>query len=81
MDTMVLSDMEKINGANFTLWKSKMDDILIFKDKYLPIEGVEKKSSSIAYEYWNKLGRKFIVIIWKCRVNNIYFSASGEKTP
>ena len=76
----MLSDMDKINGANFTLWKSKMDDILILKDKYLPIEGVEKKSLSMAYEYWNRFGRKSIVIIWKCRVKNIYFSASREKT-
>jgi len=47
METTVLSDMENLNEVNFTLWKSYMEDILILKDKYFPIEGVAKKPLSM----------------------------------
>ena len=54
METTV-TDMEKLSGANFSLWKSQMEDILILKDQYLSIEGTTKKPSSMTHEEWNKL--------------------------
>jgi len=54
METTV-TDMEKLSGANYALWKSQMEDILILKDQYLPIEGTTKKPSSMTNEEWNKL--------------------------
>jgi hypothetical protein len=42
--------MEKLNEANFDLWKSQMEDVLNLKDQYLLIEGVAKKSSSMIDE-------------------------------
>ena len=62
MEATIVSDMEKLNGANFALWKSQMEDILILKDQYLPIEGVAKKPSLMIVEDWNKLDRKAIAI-------------------
>ena len=63
METTVVSDMEKLKGGNFALWKSQMEDILILKHQYLPIEGVAKKPSSMAVEDWSKLDRKAIATI------------------
>jgi hypothetical protein len=75
-----VSDMEKLNGANFSLWKSQMEDILILKDQYFPIEGVAKKPSLMTYEDWIKLERKAIATIHQCLANNVYFNVVGEKT-
>ena len=57
METTTLSDMEKLNGSNFSLWKSQMEDVLILKDQYLSMEGATKKTSSMIDEEWNKLDR------------------------
>ena len=59
----IMNDMEKLNGANFSLWKSQMEDILILKDQCLPIEGAAKKPSMMADEDWKKLDRKSIATI------------------
>ena len=75
-----MSDMEKLNGANFSLWKSQMDDILILKDQCLPIEGVAKKPSTMVDEGWKKLDRKAIATIRQCMAKNVYFNVAEEKT-
>lgn len=49
METTVI-DMEKLSGANFSLWKSQMEDILILKDINLLIEGTTNKPSSMIDE-------------------------------
>ena len=57
-----------------------MEDILILKDQYLPIEGTTKKPSSMKNEEWNKLNRKAIATICQYLAKNVYFNVSGEKT-
>ena len=75
-----LTDMEKLSGANFALWKSQMEDILILEDQYFLIEGTTKKPSSMTNEEWNKLDRKAIATIRQYLAKNVYFNVSGEKT-
>ena len=75
-----MSDMEKLNGTNFAMWKAQMEDILILKDQYLPIEGVASKPSSMKDEEWNKLDRKAIATIRQYLAKNVYFNVVGEKT-
>ena len=78
METIV-TDMEKLSMANFALWKSQMEDILILKDKYLPIEGTTMKPSSATNEEWNRLDRKTIATIRQYLAKNVYFNVSEEK--
>ena len=78
MEIGTVNDMEKLSGANFSLWKSQMEDILILKDQYLLIEGVTKKPSSITNEEWDKLDRKVIATIRQCLAKNEYFNVSRE---
>ena len=73
---MLLSDMEKLNGANFSLWKVQMEDILILKYYYLLIEGVVNKTSSMIDEEWNKLDRKTTTTIHKYMEKNVYFNVA-----
>ena len=75
-----MSDMEKLNETNFSLWKAQMEDILILKDQYFPIEGAASKPSSMEDEEWNKLDRKAIATIRKYLAKNVYFNVVGEKT-
>ena len=42
-----------------------MEDILILKYQYFPIEGAPSKPSSMSDEEWNKLDRKAIATIRK----------------
>lgn len=78
METTV-TDMKKLSGANFALWKSQMEDILILKDQCLSIEGTTKKPLSMTNEEWNKLNRKAIATISQYLAKNVYFNVSGEK--
>ena len=80
MEIAELIDMEKLNGANISLWKSQMEDVLILKDQYLSIEGVAKKPSLMRDEEWNKMDRKAIATIYQYIANNVYFNVGGEKT-
>ena len=51
MEIATLSHMEKLNMANFALWKAQMEDILIVKDHYLSIErDLAKRPSSMKNE-------------------------------
>lgn len=79
MDTIV-TNMEKLSEANFTIWKSQMEDILILKDQYVPIEGTTKKLSLMKNEEWNKLDRKAIATIRQYLANNVYFNMYGGNT-
>ena len=76
----VMSDMEKLNGANFSMWKSQMEDILIVKDQCFLIEGETKKPSTLVDEDWKKIDRKAIVTIRQCLAKNVYFNVAEEKT-
>ena len=80
MQSTTVSDMEKLNGTNFALWKAQMEDIVILKYQYFPIEGAASKPSSMTDEEWNKLDRKAIATIRKYLAKNIYFNVAGEKT-
>ena len=75
-----MSDMEKLNGTNFSLWKVQMEYILILKDQYFPIEGASSKPSSMVDEEWNNLDRKSIAKIRQYLAKNVYFNVAGEKT-
>ena len=55
-----------------------MEDILILKDQYLPIEGVSKKPTTMTNEDWKKLDKKAIVSIRQYLAKNVYFNVAGE---
>ena len=74
-----MSDMANLNGTNFSLWKAQMEDILILKYQYFPIEGESSKPSSMTDEEWNKFDRKAIATIRQYLAKNVYFNVVGEK--
>ena len=57
-----------------------MENILVLKDQYLPIERMTKKPSSMTDEEWNQLDRTTIATIRQYLAKNVYFNVSEEKT-
>ena len=66
-----MSDMEKLNGDNFSLWKYQMENISILKDQCFPIAGVAKKPSMMEDEDWKKMDRKAITTIRQYLAKNV----------
>jgi hypothetical protein len=56
--------VEKFNGQNYQLWKMQMEDYLYQKDLFLPLGGIEKKSTAMKDEEWEVLDRKALGTIW-----------------
>ena len=52
------SPMIKLTVANYSLWKSMMEDLLNCKDLYDPIEGDNAKPDDMPDLDWKKLKKK-----------------------
>jgi hypothetical protein len=72
--------VEKFNGQNYQLWKMQMEDYLYQKDLFLPLGGVEKKTTTMKDEEWEILDRKALGTIWLSLVVLVDFNISKEKT-
>ena len=68
--------IENLIVINFTIWRSKMEDILTLRDLQLPIHGNSKKPSSMSDDYWEKLDRKTIATIRQYLADKVYFHVS-----
>jgi hypothetical protein len=50
--------VEKFNGQNYLLWKMDIEDYLYYKDLFLPLGVIEKRSMAMKDEEWEVLDRK-----------------------
>ena len=50
--------IEKLNEKNCHHWKMQIEDYLYQKDLYLPLEGIEKKPTTMTEDAWKVLDRK-----------------------
>lgn len=57
MESSSRVEIEKFNENNFELWKIKMEDILVDKEKWVVV-GLGTKPISMSKEGWVKLDRK-----------------------
>ena len=72
--------VEKFNGQNYQLWKMQMEDYLYQKDLFLPLGGIEKKSTTMKDEEWEVLDRKALGMIQLILATSVAFNISKEKT-
>jgi hypothetical protein len=72
--------VEKFNGQNYQLWKMQMEDYLYQKDLFLPLGGIEKKSTTMKDEEWEVLDRKALGMIRLSLAASVAFNISKEKT-
>ena len=54
-----------LNSHNYTDWKIKMEDLLIIKDLYEPVDR-EQIPTGVLESEWNLLNRKTFATIWQC---------------
>ena len=47
-----LGGMFKLTGSNYSMWKSKMRDMLVVKDLWLPVEFGDKRPDKIDATIW-----------------------------
>ena len=57
--------MMVLNSHNYADWKIKMEDLLIVKDLYEPIDRAEIPKGVVESE-WKLLNRKAVATIWQC---------------
>jgi hypothetical protein len=50
--------VKKFNSQNYQLWKMQMEDYLYQKDLFLPLGGIENKSTTMNDEEWEVIDRK-----------------------
>ena len=61
-------EIEKFNGQNFELWKLKMEDLLVDREKWVVIEPGTKPIGMLD-EYLMKLNRKYQITIRLCHAD------------
>jgi hypothetical protein len=54
------SSMVKLTASNYSIWKTRMEDVLYCKDLFDPIEMEGVKPISTTNEDWNKMNRKAV---------------------
>ena len=54
------SGMIKLIASNYSIWKTRMNDILYCKELFKPIECKGYKPITITEDEWKKLNRKTI---------------------
>jgi hypothetical protein len=52
--------MVKLTTSNYSIWKTRMEDILYCKELFEPIELNELKPDAKTDDEWKKLNRKVI---------------------
>ena len=68
--------MIKLTTANYSIWKSKMEDIFYYKDLYNPLEKGAAKRDNIAVDNWKKMRQKAIGLIRQWVDINVYHHAA-----
>ena len=53
-----LGGMFKLTGSNYPVWKSKMRDMLVVKDLWLPVQFGDKRPDKIDATIWDVMYMK-----------------------
>lgn len=67
-------EIEEFDGMNFTLWKMKVEDMLVQNDQALALKGVANKSSNMINEEWANLDKKVVFTIRFCLLDSVLFN-------
>ena len=70
--------MVSFDGSNWVTWKTKMENLLYWKDLYGPIEGDDAKPEDMKNEDWRKLNRKAIGVIRQWIDDSVFHHVSTE---
>ena len=72
-------EIKKFNGQSFELWKLKMEDLLVDKDRWIVVD-LSTKPAGVSDEEWKKLDRKAKSTIRLCVSDSVLLNVSREAT-
>jgi hypothetical protein len=72
--------VDKFNGQKYQLWNMQMEYYLCHKDLFLPLGGIEKKSTAMKDKEWEVLDRKALGTIRLSLEASVAFNISKENT-
>ena len=71
-------DMFKLIGSNYSVWKSKMRDMLVVKDLLLPVQFEDGRPYKIDASTWEVMHLKTTTYIW-CFINMTLYNNFNEE--
>ena len=73
------SDMFKLTSSNYSVWKSKMRDMLVCKDLWLPVQFGKSKPDKIDASTWEVMHLKAATYV-RCFINMSLYNNFNEET-
>ena len=73
-----LGGMFKLTGSNYSVWKSKMRDMLMCKDLWLPVQYDETKTDKIDASTWEVIHMKAATYI-RCFIDMSLYNNFNEE--
>ena len=70
-----LGDMFKLTGSNYSVWKSKMRDMLVVKDLWLPVQFGDKIDATV----WEVMNMKTTAYI-RCFIDMSLYNNFNEES-
>ena len=74
-----LGGMFKLTGSNYSLWKSKMRDMLVVKDLWLPVQFGDEKPDKIDAAVWDVMHMKTTAYI-RCFIDMSLYNNFNEES-
>ena len=74
-----LGGMFKLTGSNYSVWKSKMRDMLVVKDLWLPVQFGDKRPDKLDATIWEVMHMKTTAYIW-CFIDMSLFNNFNEES-
>ena len=68
--------MVKLSSTNYSIWKSRMEDLLYCKDAHVPVTGV--KPADVTDEVWTTSNRKTVALIRQWIDDSVFHHVSTE---
>jgi hypothetical protein len=72
--------VKEFDGANFSYWKTQMEDYLYQKDLYASLLGMEAGKGKLSEDDWKVLDRKALGAIRASLSEKVYFNIASETT-
>ena len=74
-----LGGMFKLTGSNYPVWKSKMKDMLVVKDLWLPVQLGDEKPDKIDATKWDVMHMKATAYI-RCFIDMSLYNNFNEES-
>ena len=75
MSSNLKMEIEKFNGKSFEMWKLKMEDLLVDRDQWIPVD-LGTSPTVTSADDWKKMDRKEKSTIRLCLSDSVLLNVS-----